>query len=905
MKFKFLLVFGLVLLIATAATAATLPGISSLGTLSYGENFRPTDVAVAANGDAYVTDWFNRAVDVFDYKGNFIMKVSPDRNLYPVSVAVDSAGRVYVGLSNISTGSDSGAVKVYDASLANPVTLGSGLHSVSSIAVDAAKVYVADTADNAVRIYNINTRALISSITSVSTPVAVAVAPSGDIVVLDRPTVALGDGKSFGSRGRIFGSNGALKATLFSYLPTDVGDPVVTAPGGAVVDGQGRIYVSDATSGEIQVYDATGAYVGKLELAAITQNGKAKGMAMGADGRLLVAEPGAVQILGVDAYVALDVTGGPLDFSGSGCSPSIASQNLTVVNNGSGTLAWSSSADSAWILPSPSSGSINGSGNDTIAVSIDASTLSAGMHTGYVIVSAPGAQVKVKVTVTIASSTGISTSPSAISLVADSVSSSTANLSLSVDNGVSWTANADQTWVQITPASGTSSWIIQISADASGKTTGTYPASVTLSADGCSADTVIVPVTLNVVIGATINVTTNIAAGNYTITGPGVPIPPGHGSNSYSVSAGTYTITYGTVKGYKAPDPVTQTLPDGGVLNASGTYLSLAQTDQIIVSRGSGVCSSDETEAIKAFTASGALKASYKEYDGCGAAGARVSGLLTAAGIMNAFDAAADLVVGGIEGNQANAFSGTGPGMNVLSSNIAFSGNIGSVATGDLNGDGVSEIVVGEAAGGAGRFTIYTVSGSSVTNSTDFDSGCAALGVSVAAGDVDGDGIPEVITACATGSNPAPEATIWWLDPSDFVTVTKSAEVALGATMDGVQLTTGDVDGFGTPLIIASTVPNATVSSATVQMMDSTGAVKHTVKVGSGAIGRNVSVASGDVNADGVAEVAIGRPAQKMNGMVSIIRITGNSAVTLKAFRPFGSTRIHGTRVSIGKVVAQ
>ncbi len=914
MKFKVLLVFGLIMLFASAAMAASLPQISSLGTMSNGQNFKAADVAVASSGNAYVADWYNKSVDVFGYQGNFIKRMVPDRSLTPFAVAVDASGKVYVGLSSGTSGVATGAVKVYDANLGTSVALGSGLKSVSSIAVDAAKVYVADSAANAVRIYDINSKALLMSITSVSAPAAVAVSATGDVVVLDRPSVVLGDGATLGSRGQVFASDGSLKATLFSNGPLDSGAAVVSAPGGAAVDGQGRIYVSDASGGELQVYDATGAYLGRFDLAAITQNGQADGMAIGTDGRLLVAEPGAVAVLGVDAYTALNVTPAALDFSSVGCSSSTGSQNLYIANNGSGSLAWTLSSDSAWIVPDATSGSINGSGTDSVGVSLNTTGLTAGSHTGHITVSGPGASVRVAVTVNVASSVGISASPKAINLGANSVSSTTAPLTLTLGTDASWTATADQGWVQISPASGTTSGTMNVSANSAGMATGIYTANITIAA-GCSADTVVVPVKLTVVVGAAINVTTNVAGASYTITGPNGTMT-GSGSKSFTVGAGTYTVAFNAVKGYKTPAPVTQTLADGGALSVNGTYQSMKQTNQIIVSEGVGPCAA--TQTIKAFSAKGIQQAAYAVVDYC--VGDTTTGYTTSAGIMNTSnpDLTADLIVANVDGDGTNAYKDTG--MADFDTYIAaFSGNTGSVATADFDLDGLSDIVLGDAPDGSGEYAVYspTSSGSDTyVNQFDgtYDSGCGTAGTSVAAGDVDGDGIPEIITACASGANTTPEAIISWVDTSGGPgswTVSSSDAVDLGPTVDGVQLAVGDVDGLGMPLIIASTVPSTHKNSALIQMLTSDNVVKHHFTVSSGnnaAKGKNVSIAAGDVNGDAKAEVVIGQPNTTANAKVTILQIKGNSGKSLKSFKPFGSKaekKIDGTRVSIGKVVAQ
>ncbi len=77
---------------------------------------------------------------------------------------------------------------------------------------------------------------------------------------------------------------------------------------------------------------------------------------------------------------------GTLDFEEyEGDDP--APRDLTVTNDGGGILHWTASADQTWVTVSPASGDV-GSGSDAaIAVSVDASGLSAGTHTAVITVA--------------------------------------------------------------------------------------------------------------------------------------------------------------------------------------------------------------------------------------------------------------------------------------------------------------------------------------------------------------------------------------------------------------------------------------------------------------------------------------------------------------------------------------
>lgn len=76
-----------------------------------------------------------------------------------------------------------------------------------------------------------------------------------------------------------------------------------------------------------------------------------------------------------------------------------------------------------------------------------------------------------------------------------------------------------------------------------------------------------------------------------------------------------------------------------------------------------------------------------------------------------------------------------------------------SVASGDVNGDGVDEFVVAAGPTGGPRVSVLNQAGKELTTFFAYDSQNRD-GVSVAVGDLDGDGVAEIITAPLAGSKP-------------------------------------------------------------------------------------------------------------------------------------------------------
>jgi hypothetical protein len=85
----------------------------------------------------------------------------------------------------------------------------------------------------------------------------------------------------------------------------------------------------------------------------------------------------------------------------------------------------------------------------------------------------------------------------------------------------------------------------------------------------------------------------------------------------------------------------------------------------------------------------------------------------------------------------------------------AFPGGV-SVAAGDVNGDGVEEIITGAGPGGGPHVRAFSVADGVVSEVAGFYAYDPTFpgGVSVAVGDVNGDGVAEIITGAGPGGGP-------------------------------------------------------------------------------------------------------------------------------------------------------
>src|SRR5207247_1933899 len=82
-----------------------------------------------------------------------------------------------------------------------------------------------------------------------------------------------------------------------------------------------------------------------------------------------------------------------------------------------------------------------------------------------------------------------------------------------------------------------------------------------------------------------------------------------------------------------------------------------------------------------------------------------------------------------------------------------FTGGV-YVAAGDINGDGFADILCGADAGGGPNVTVVSgKDGSRLLSFFPYDPAFSG-GVRVAAGDVDGDGVAEIVTGAGPGGGP-------------------------------------------------------------------------------------------------------------------------------------------------------
>jgi hypothetical protein len=186
----------------------------------------------------------------------------------------------------------------------------------------------------------------------------------------------------------------------------------------------------------------------------------------------------------------------------------------------------------------------------------------------------------------------------------------------------------------------------------------------------------------------------------------------------------------------------------------------------------------------------------------------------------------------------------------------AFSGGV-SVAVGDVTGDGVNELITGAGPGGGPHVRVWTVSGSSVSELGGFFAYDPAFqgGVSVAVGDVTGDGVSELITGAGAGGGPHVRV----------LSVAGGSVSELGgffaydpAFQGGVSVAVGDVTGDGVGDLITGAGPGGGPHVRVLSVVGSDLVEVAGFFAYDPAFSGGVFVAAGDVTGDGIAELITG-----------------------------------------------
>jgi hypothetical protein len=864
----------------------------------------PTAVAIDINENIYITESINNKLLIFSQSGQYLETLSGLNK--PVSVAVDSNGRIFIGNKN------SGNVEAYDADLNFLFKLGTGDEEFSlpgAIAIDSEEnIYVADIAEDMIKVYNPDGSFNFSFGSSGSGdgefnfPTSIAInETAGELVILDRQlTESMYGGEFAGARVQVFDMNGIFKRSFGEF---GAGEGFIARPMGVAVDNEGRIYVTDAQQHVVHVFEGNGTFLGtvfNLDNPMRTP----LGITMGKSSRLFIASLNTrkVEVYGIGQSIQMEVTPLSLTFEGQQNSSAPALQAVEIRNNGSGAFNWTAESGDSWITLSGITGSLEPSAVSTVNVGVNLNGLTAGTYRGSVGVSAEaGATEIIDVQLTVTGASQLFVNPSALEFASQN-GSIPSSQSLSIENTgagtLNWTATSDKGWIVIDKEGGAAPDSIGVSVDITSMGAGTHTGEITINGGG----SVIVPVTLNIIsTKGTIHVTTNLAEATFTINGAGSYTGNGTSWTVEDALTGTYAIIFGEVAGYTTPLTQSNTLEAGGTINFTGEYAKEEEVQAevnryIVVGAGPGKKNNAIVKVVKS-NGEGVTRFQAFTYK---------YGVNVATGDINS-DGVDEIIAAPGPGpknrSQVRVFNLQGNRHGRLTINAFNRYKYGAtVATGDFNGDGYHEVVVGAGPNNPAYVKVYMYD---AENSRMRGSGIMLLaygkgfrnGVKVAVGDVDGDGKDELITALGPGETNRGIVKIWEVKTSGGVGKWRTKLLKTYKMPSrycyNLSIATGDIDNDGVEEVVVGAGSNKKKKSI-VRIYGANGIKRSVFKALR--IQYGVNVASGDMDDDGVAEVVIGAGANKgKKGIVQVYDTDGTIEARFKAL----NTR-YGVNIAIG-----
>jgi subtilisin family serine protease len=218
-----------------------------------------------------------------------------------------------------------------------------------------------------------------------------------------------------------------------------------------------------------------------------------------------------------------------------------------------------------------------------------------------------------------------------------------------------------------------------------------------------------------------------------------------------------------------------------------------------------------------------------------------------------------------------------------LAYNENFLGGV-SIVSADLTGDGIAEIITGAGPGGGPHVRIFQQDGAPIGGFFAYISTFRG-GVSVAAGDVDGDGKNEIITGAGSGGGP--HVRIFRKDGAPIGGFMAYPQTFRG----GVSVAVGDIDGDKRADIIVA--PGSGMEPL-VKIFDSKGNLNTRFLAFGHDFRDGARVAVGDIDGDKIADIAV----SKMNGGGEV-KIFGQYFVLKSQLTPYSNFQ-GGINVALG-----
>lgn len=876
-------VYALLLIV----TVALLFGQDALGAITYSNSFSVSDgdpmrIATDRQGNIYVSSiqtMTNTRVWKFSSNGNLLGYVNGFIGR-PTGLAVDRANKVYIGDYK------KGSVGVYSNSGNFLYYLGKGEKEFghpNEILVDSRGfVYVSDSTNNLVKVYS-QDGTFQFSFGGYGTADGQMIFPTG--LAIDEYAQELYVVDHLNVRIEVFDLNGNFKRKFTSsYLLRPQGIAVLN----------GKVYVVDDYHSSVKIFDTVGTYIASIGIygsgAGEFKNPKDVVIS---NGKMYVtnSENLRVEVFNLnEPNIVISPTS--LTYTTYENSNPL-SQNIQINTDITGTAQWTA------IVEAPFPVTLNaGSGitPSNVSVSVDTTGMAIGTYSGKVYFYANGTEHVVNINLTIKEIPRLMVNPSNIVLhyvKGSSLPTSVLNITTTSDS-VSWTAQADSTWLRLSSLSGAtpSSVMVTVDSSVSSYASGTYSGNITISAPNTKNSPVTIPVTLQVVTGGSISVKTNLNEATFDITGPQNYTGSGTDWSVLDVTPGTYNITFGDVAGYKTPTPRTFTVTAGNNATIEAQYELERVANTIIAGKG-GDSKNDATVRLLDLNGNilGEFKALATSY-GANVAFADIDGDLS------------DEIIAGSgpsQGNQAVISILKPNGASLATRAIANTVYGARITTGDIDGDGIPEIAVSMITKVRNRNTnmvdIYGYSnGSLVRKAGAYASsaqGNSNAPLTLALGDVNGDGKAELVVFDSGylkvfGFN---------TNLTTYLISSKAVTYASGTKQIGIKaatITIGDINGDGRSDIIIGYVNDVGDSIIKAYKADLTETSLNFTAFAGGKVAPSLSAM--DADGDGIVEILAGKGPASTND--ATLRIFGSSGNMLKEIKAFNT--LYGVNAALG-----
>ncbi len=216
----------------------------------------------------------------------------------------------------------------------------------------------------------------------------------------------------------------------------------------------------------------------------------------------------------------------------------------------------------------------------------------------------------------------------------------------------------------------------------------------------------------------------------------------------------------------------------------------------------------------------------------------------------------------------------------------SFSGLI-NVAVGDVNGDGKQEIVTSPGSGGGPHIRIFNIEGQPISQFFSFQESFRG-GINVATGDINGDGISEIIVGAGKGAEPIVKIF-------DYKGNLLSSFLAYNKNFNGgVKVAAGDMNKDKKDEIVTGPGPGG---GPHIRIFNPDGSLFSQFFAFDQYVTKGINIACGDLHGDGQAEIIVALEKDSL----PIVKIFNYQGVKLNNFYAYESL-YNGLHLAIGDI---